>query len=74
VLAVIMTACLPGLARRAAPVAVIAVVVMAIVIDGGQVAMGSNPVGGAVLLSQAAGAATGAAVGDLVRRTRLSTV
>jgi VanZ family protein len=60
VLGAILTACLPGLAKRAAPVAAVAVVAIAVVIDLGQLAMGSDPVGGAVLVSQAAGAWAGA--------------
>lgn len=62
VLAAVMALCLPRLARSAAPVAATAAVVLALAIDLGQVAMGSHPVGGAVLMSQAAGAAAAAGV------------
>jgi glycopeptide antibiotics resistance protein len=70
VLAAVLTACLPGLSRRAAPVAFLAAVAIAVVIDLGQLGMGSDPVGGAVLVSQAAGAGAGAmCVLTLARRT-----
>ena len=66
VLAAILTPCLPGLARRAAAVAVTAVVAIALVIDLGQLMMGSRPIGGAVLMSQAAGAGAGASAAFVV--------
>jgi VanZ family protein len=59
-LAAILSVSLPGLARWAAPAAAITASVIAMVIDLGQLAMGSHPVGGAVLVSQAAGAGVGA--------------
>jgi hypothetical protein len=69
-LAAVLTACLPRLGGVAALVAAIATTIAALVIDLGQVAMGSHPVGVAVLLSQAAGACAGAAVAIVVvRRT-----
>jgi VanZ family protein len=61
VLAALLTACLPGLAKHAAWVAALAAMTIAVIVDLGQLAMGSHPVGGAVLLSQAAGAGAGAA-------------
>jgi hypothetical protein len=60
VLAALLTGCLRGLAKRAAPVAAIACGAAALLIDLGQLAMGSHPVGGAVLVAQAAGAGAGA--------------
>ena len=61
VLAAVAAACLPGLARRAAPVAAVAALAVAIVVDLGQLAMGSEPIGLAAFVSQAAGACVGAA-------------
>lgn len=72
VLGAITTLCLPGLARRAAPVAAVAGIAAAVVIDAGQLAMGSKPIGGAALLSQAAGSGLGAVAvfgAELARRT-----
>ena len=60
-LAAVTAACLTGLARRAAPVAAVAAVALAVVIDLGQLAMGSEPIGLAAFVSQAAGACAGAA-------------
>lgn len=72
VLAAIGTACLPRLGRRAALVAALAAAVAALLIDLGQLAMGSRPIGTAAWLSQVAGACAGAGtsfVVMLVRRT-----
>jgi hypothetical protein len=73
VLAAVMTLCLPGLSRRAAPVAAVAAAVtIAGVVDLGQSAMGSQPIGVSALLSQSAGSLAGAAVAfgvTLVRGT-----
>ena len=72
VLTAILAASLPRLTTRAAPVAALTAVAISAVIDLGQLAMGSRPVGGAVLVSQAAGACAGAAavlVVTLARRT-----
>ena len=73
VLATLMALCLPGLSRRAAPAAaVVAVIIIAGVVDLGQLAMGSQPIGVSALLSQAAGGLAGAAVAfgvTLVRGT-----
>ena len=66
VLAALIAICLPHLARRAAPVAAIAALAAAIVIDLGQLAMGSDPIGFAAFLSQAAGAFAGAAAALVV--------
>jgi len=71
-LAAVTTLCLPRLSRRAAPVAVLVAVIIAGVVDLGQSAMGSQPIGVAALLSQSAGALAGAAVAfgvTLVRAT-----
>jgi len=62
VLAMLMALCLPGLSRRAAPVAAMVAVIIAGVVDLGQLAMGSQPIGVSALLSQAAGSVSGAAV------------
>ena len=62
VLAAVMTLCLPGLSRRAAPVAALAAVTIAGVVDLGQSAMGSQPIGVSALLSQSVGSLAGAAV------------
>jgi glycopeptide antibiotics resistance protein len=61
VLGTLMTLCLPGLSRRAAPVAAFVAVMIAGVVDLGQLAMGSQPIGVSALLSQAAGGLAGAA-------------
>jgi glycopeptide antibiotics resistance protein len=63
VLAALMTLCLPGLSRRRAPVATVVAVMIAGVVDLGQCAMGSQPIGVSALLSQSAGSLAGAAVG-----------
>ena len=60
-LAALLTSCLRGLSRKAAPAAAAAAVAAAIVIDLGQLAMGSQPIGLAAFVSQAAGACAGAA-------------
>lgn len=72
VLSSILAWCLPGLRRRAGLVAALAGITAAIVIDVGQLGMGSRPVGGSVLVSQAAGSCAGAAAAlfiALARRT-----
>lgn len=61
VLGAVMALCLPGLSRRAAPVAALLTVMIAGVVDLGQSAMGSQPIGVAALLSQSAGGLAGAA-------------
>ena len=62
VLAALTALCLPGLSKRAAPVAALVAVMIAGVVDLGQSAMGSQPIGVAAVLSQSAGALAGAAV------------
>lgn len=62
VLAAVTALCLPGLSKRAAPVAALVAVMIAGVVDLGQSAMGSQPIGVAAVLSQSAGALAGAAV------------
>lgn len=61
-LAAVMALCLPGLSRRAAPAAALVAVMIAGVVDLGQSAMGSQPIGVSALLSQAAGCVAGAAI------------
>jgi VanZ family protein len=63
ILAGILTASLPGLRRRAPLVAALLTTAAAIVIDLGQLAMGSQPIGLTALLAQAAGGCAGAAAG-----------
>jgi VanZ family protein len=61
VLATTLTFCLHRLSRRAAPVlAVVSMMLFAVVVDLGQLAMGSQPVGVAAFVSQSAGACAGA--------------
>lgn len=59
-LAATTTFCLPKLAKRAAPAAAVFTVVVAVVVDLGQLGMGSQPIGLAAFASQAAGALVGA--------------
>ena len=66
VVAAVMAACFPGLAGRAAPVAAAAAAMLALVIDLGQLAMGSQPIGVAAWLSQAAGGCAGAGAAFVV--------
>lgn len=71
-LAALTTLCLPVLSRRAAPVAAVSAVMIAVVVDIGQCAMGSQPIGVSALLSQSAGSVAGAAAAfgvTLVRDT-----
>jgi VanZ family protein len=70
VLAGVLVASLPGLAWRAAPVAAVAAAAAAMVTDLGQLAMGSQPIGGAALLSQAAGGCAGAGAAFVVTFAR----
>ena len=70
VLAAIGTACLPRLGRRAALVAALAAAIAALVIDLGQLAMGSRPIGTAAWLSQVAGACAGAGASFVVMLAR----
>ncbi len=70
VLAAVLTASMTGLARRAAPVAALAAASAAIVIDLGQLAMGSHPIGGAALVAQVAGACAGAVAAFVVTFAR----
>jgi glycopeptide antibiotics resistance protein len=62
VLAAVTALCLPGLSRRAAPVAALVAIMIAGVVDLGQSAMGSQPIGVAAVLSHSAGAFAGAVV------------
>ncbi len=66
-----MTAfCLPKLGRWAVPVAAVFAVVIAVIVDAGQLAMGSQPIGLASFASQVAGAFAGAAAALLVMLAR----
>jgi len=65
-----MTACLPRLKSRAIPVAAVATVAAAFVIDGGQLAMGRYPIGVAGFLSQSAGVCAAAAAAWVAARAR----
>jgi len=65
-----MMFCLPKLARWAAPVAIVVTVLFAVIVDLGQLGMGSQPIGLAALASQAAGALAGAAAALLVTLVR----
>ena len=60
-LAALLTGCLPGLSRKAAPIAAAVSVSAAMAVDLGQLAMGSHPIGLSSFVAQAAGACAGAA-------------
>ena len=62
--------CLPRLGRWAAPVAALFTVVLAVIVDAGQLAMGSQPIGLAAFLSQVAGSFAGAAAALVVTLAR----
>ena len=62
--------CLPRLAKWAAPAAILFAVLMAIVVDLGQLGMGSQPIGLAAFAAQAVGALAGAAAALLVMVVR----
>lgn len=65
--------CVPKLARWAAPVAIAITVLIALIVDLGQLGMGTQPIGLAAFSSQAAGAFGGAAaalLATLVRGTK----
>lgn len=61
--------CMPRLGKWAAPLAFIVVVLVAGVVDLGQLWMGSQPIGLAAFASQSAGALVGAVFASTVRRT-----
>ena len=72
VLAAVTAFCLPRLARWAAPVAAVVAVLIVVIVDVGQLAMGSQPIGLAAFVSQVAGRSAGpllAFVVTLVRGT-----
>jgi VanZ family protein len=69
-LAAITVFCLPRLGRWAVPAAVVFAVVIAVIVDAGQLAMGSQPIGLAAFLSQVAGSFAGAAAALLVALAR----
>ena len=61
---------LPKLGRWAAPVAAVFTVLIAVIVDAGQLAMGSQPIGLAAFVSQVAGSFAGAAAALLVTLAR----
>ena len=69
-LAVITVLCVPKLRKLSAPVAIAFALVTAVVVDLGQLGMGSQPIGLAGLSSQSAGACVGAAAGAIVMFVR----
>ena len=68
--AAITVFCLPKLGRWAAPVAAVITVVLAVIVDVGQLAMGSQPIGLAAFVSQVAGSFAGAAAALVVTLAR----
>ena len=68
--AAITVLCLPRLGRWAAPVAAVITVVLAVIVDAGQLAMGSQPIGLAALVAQVVGSFAGAAAALVVTRAR----
>ena len=62
--------CLPKLAKWATPVAIVVTVLIALIVDLGQLGMGSQPIGLAAFSSQAAGAFGGAAAALLATLVR----
>jgi VanZ family protein len=68
--AAITVFCLPRLGRWAVPAAAVFTVVIAVIADAGQVAMGSQPIGLAAFLSQVAGSVAGAAAALVVTLAR----
>ena len=68
--AAITVLCLPRLGRWAAPVAAVITVVLAVIVDAGQLAMGSQPIGFAAFVSQVAGSFAGAAAALVVTLAR----
>ena len=62
--------CLPKLSKWAAPVALLFAVLMAVVVDLGQLGMSAQPIGLAAFAAQAVGAFAGAAVALLVTLVR----
>lgn len=69
-LAAITVFCLPKLAKWAAPAAIVFAGVVAVIVDLGQLGMGSQPIGLAAFASQAVGAFAGAAAALLVTLVR----
>ena len=68
--AAIAVLCLPKLGKWAAPVAAVFTVVLAVIVDAGQLAMGSQPIGLAAFVSQVAGSLAGAAAALVVTLAR----
>jgi len=69
-LAAITAFCLPKLGRWAVPVAAVLAVVIAVIVDAGQLAMGAQPIGLAAFVSQVAGSFAGAAAALVVTLAR----
>ena len=69
-LAAVTVFSLPKLGRWAAPVAAVITVLIVVIVDAGQLAMGSQPIGLAAFVSQVAGSFAGAAAGLLVTLVR----
>ena len=70
VLAATAVFCLPKLARWATPVAFVCVLVIAVVVDAGQLGMGSRPIGLVAFAAQAVGAFAGAVAALLATLVR----
>jgi VanZ family protein len=68
--AAITAFCLPRLGRWAVPAAAVFSVVLAVIVDAGQVAMGSQPIGLAAFASQLAGSVAGAVAALVVTLAR----
>ena len=62
--------CLPKLSKWAVPVAIVFAVLIAVVVDLGQLGMSSQPIGLAAFASQAVGAFAGAGAALLVTLVR----
>ena len=69
-LAAVTVFSLPKLGRWAAPAAAVITVLIAVIVDAGQLGMGSQPIGLAAFVSQVAGSFAGAAAGLLVTLVR----
>jgi len=69
-LAAVTAFCLPKLGRWAAPLAAVITVVIAAIVDAGQLNMGAHPIGLAAFLSQVAGSFAGAAAALIVSLAR----
>ena len=68
--AAVTVLCRPRLGRWAAPVAAVITVVLAVIVDAGQLAMGSQPIGLSAFVSQVVGSFAGAAAALVVTLAR----